>query len=363
MAAEQEVQESLWWLRSRNDPPVTRIQPVPGRERLLVSFTIPSGDPLAFLAGRSWTYDNAVGAIALLLHGRIRKARQVLTNLRSLMALDGSLGFSYQVNSDFMDARVRTGTMAWVGVAFLLYQRVTGDSRFLSAAVQIGELLRTLQISSGSLRGGPDVAWISTEHNVDGYFFFRELYRLTGQESYRGIADQIKASLLVNHWVEGPVPHFLQGIGDDTPSLDANALGAIFLNAIGRPTLARQALTYVEALFKNQQAITGSTVTFVGYSPDAARKTIWLEGTATTALAYWGLGEEAKARRIVSHLYRVRTVWIQQGKWNGGFPYAMPRYLNPDGDTFAEWESVASTSWFLIALALREGDTRFLGRD
>ena len=56
--------KSIKWLKSRNDPAATGIQPVRGREQLIVSYTIPPGD-LPFLIGRSYTYDNAAGAIAM----------------------------------------------------------------------------------------------------------------------------------------------------------------------------------------------------------------------------------------------------------------------------------------------------------
>ncbi len=358
-------QGSVEWLAGRSDPLVTGFTPIPGREGLLVSYQIPAGDSLSALAGRSWTYDNAAGAVAFLSEGRADLARSVLSALQGLMASDGTLGYSYQVDSTFVDSRVRTGTLAWVGYAMALYQRMTGDSSFQTSAERIGGYLRTLQGPTGSLRGGPDVSWTSTEHNIDGYFFYRELYRVTGNAGYLQTANQIKGSLLANHWVKvsNNSGYFLQGLNDPTPSLDANSWGAIFLWAVGRTTEAGQALKYVEQKFKNSQVITGSSTRVTGYAPDTARRTVWLEGTLGVATAYQRLGSTSKADSILGNVYKVQQVWSSQGRWHGALPYAMPRYTNTDGDTFSDLESVPSTAWLLITQSVREGGSPFWDHD
>ncbi len=360
-------QGSLDWLANQDDPLVTGIQPIPGRNGLLVSYAVPPEDPLApFLTGRSYTYDNAVGAISFLLQGRSGDARSVLSALQRLMAPNGTLGFSYQVNSSWTDSRVRTGTLAWVGYAMALYQRQTGDRTFQANAEKIAVYLKGLQQSGGSLRGGPDVGWVSTEHNIDAYFFYRELYRVTRKSTYQLTAAQIKNSLLTRHWVVtgGTSGHFLQGIGDSTPALDANSWGAIFLSAIGRNAQANQALQYVESTFRTTQMIPGSSVFVAGYAPDSARGTIWLEGTLGVAAAYKRVGQTAMADRILSDVSMVQATWQSQGKWHGALPYALPRYRNSDGDTFSNFESTASTGWLLITLSVRNNSTSsFWNRD
>ena len=348
----------------QSNPAVTGIQPAWGRGGLLVSYNIPPQDPLAFLTGRSWTYDDAVAAIGFLLQGRPDSARVVLSTLQGLMLLDGTLGFSYQVDSSFVDTKVRTGTIAWVGYAFALYQRVTGDSSFLSSAERIAAFLKTLQHPSGSLRGGPDVSWVSTEHNIDAYFFYRELYRVTGNADYAVTAGQIRDSLLANHWARTKSGgNFLQGLNDSTPSLDANSWGAIFLWAIGRTTQANQALNYVESNFRNTQMISSSNTRMTGYAPDNRRKTVWLEGTVGVAMAYQRVGDLPKADTLLDNVYKQQTTWATQGRWHGALPYSMPRTTNSSGDTFSDLESVASTGWMLITLAVRNGEGRFWDQD
>lgn len=351
----ESLSPSLVWLNGQNDPAVTGFTPVAGREGLLVGFNIPADDPLSFLRGRSWTYDNAVGAIALLLQGQAESAREVLVSLQGLMAPDGSLKASYQVDSSGAYGPVRTGHMAWVGYAMALYQTQTGDKSFQASAEKIGAYLKTLQLSSGSLKGGSDVNWVSTEHNIDAYFFYRELYRATRKSAYKSTASQIERSLLRNHWTgSSSSGHFLQGINDPTPALDANSWGAIFLAAIGKKSQANTALTYVENTFKNTQTVNGTPVT--GYSPDAAKRTVWVEGTAGVSAAYVRVGKAAQGQSILDAVASLEFL-------SGAFPYASPRYVNSDGDTFSDLESVASTGWREISLHLLAGSSAFWDAD
>lgn len=358
-------QGSLDWLAGQGNPLVTGFQPIAGRQGLLVSYTIPTTDSLAFLRGRSWTYDNAVGAIAFLLQGRPGDARTVLTALQGLMAPDGSLGFSYQVDSSFVDGHIRTGTLAWVGYAMVLYQRQTGDASFQASAEKIGAYLKGLQLASGSLRGGPDVSWASTEHNVDAYFFYRELYRVTGKSTTLATANQIKSSLLTHHWIKtsNSTGYFAQGLGDPTKMLDPNSWGGMFAAAVGETQKANQALQFVESAFKNTQKVTGTNVRVTGYSPDTAKKTVWVEGTVGVAAAYQRLGQTAKAGSVLDQINTLQNAWQSAGKWHGALPYATPRYKNSDGDTYSDLESVASTGWLQIALDLQDGSSLFWDKD
>jgi len=346
---------SLNWLMGQSDAAQTGIIPIKGREGLLVSYVIPPDDPLAFLRGRSWTYDNALAAVALVAHSRYAQANKILSTLKGLMSEEGTIGFSYQVDSEVADLRIRTGTLAWVGYAMAYYQRQTRDATFQTAAERIARYLKTLQHSTGSLRGGPDVGWVSTEHNIGAYFFLRELARVTGNAEYRSFAQSVRNSLLNNHWtLSGSQGHFLRGLDDPTPSLDANALGAIFLKAIGQTDRARQTMRYIEDTFRNTQGISGTTVRLTGYAPDDRRQTVWLEGTAQVGIAYLRLGDIAQADRILAEAKKVELLWQSQGRWRGAFPYAIPRYQNSDGDTFLDLESVGSTGWLLVTLAVRD---------
>ena len=365
LPVEAMAQEAVAWLAGQGDPTQTTIPVVPGREGLLVSFDIPATDPLAgILKGRAYSYDTAVAVSAFLIQGQTARARAAVAALARLVGPDGQIGFSYQVDRTDLDPQVRTGTLAEVGYALAFYQRATGDATSQATAERIAGYLNTLQLPSGSLKGGPSVTWASTEHNLRAYFFYRELGRVTGRTDHRATAEQIKHSLLTNHWIkERKGGHFLRGIGDPTPTLDVNALGTVFLWAIGRSDLATQAFKYVESTFKTQQTIPGSSTRITGYAPDNRRGTIWFEGTLGVAMAYQRLGKTKQAGALLQGIAALRTAWQSQGRWRGAVPYALPRYVNVDGDTMGEWGSVASTSWLALHLALRRGEGRFWDRD
>jgi uncharacterized repeat protein (TIGR01451 family) len=191
--------------------------------------------------------------------------------------------------------------------------------------------------STGSATGGPDVDWLSTEHNLDAYFFLRDVGLLTGNTSYRDAAGRIKQSLLTNHW-NASYGCFQQGIGDTTKSLDAASWGVLFLLSIGQRDKAASCLDFIEANFPRTPTCTigGVPKTISGYKPDVNTNVVWSEGSLGVALAYERAGDQAKHDEIVSE------IWKMQGP-KDGIVYACP----PATD-FSDWESVAGTAWMVI---------------
>ncbi|MFH1858443.1 MAG: putative Ig domain-containing protein, partial [Candidatus Omnitrophota bacterium] len=337
---------SSQWLLSQQVPNDIVPSPYPGREGLLVSYDIPASDPLYSILGhRSFTYDDAVAAVALTLRGDDVHAEQILTALSALVDQDGRIGFSYNTANNFSHLLYRTGTIAWVGYAMALYQKKTGDTQFQVTAQKIADYLLSLQDLDpsspgyGSLKGGPDLAAYPTEHNVDGYFFLREIGSLLDSTDYLNAASWIENSLLVHHW--NPAGHFDQAVGDPAYALDASSWGAIFLAETGETEKAENALTFAETTFKNTQTITGTDQTVTGYGPYAT-DVVWSEGTLGVAAAYQRLGQTNTKNAILAEMMKLRGP-------AGGIFYAMPKTTVVTGDVFNEWESVASTGWLLIS--------------
>lgn len=337
--------DSAPWLISQKVPNDIVPSPYPGRENLLISYDIPQTDPVySILYHRSYSYDDAVGAIGLLLWGDVDRARAILQALSGLVDEQGRIGFSYNTANNFSHLLYKTGTIAWVGYAMALFERMTGETQFQVAAQAIADYLLTLQDTNpatpsyGSLKAGPTEAVYSTEHNIDAYFFLREIGSLLSNASYLNTATEIENSLLAHHWNEAG--HFDQGVGDPSYALDASSWGAIFLNAVGEIAKAQSALSFVESTFRNTQTITGTPQTVTGYAP-YAQDVVWGEGSLGVATAYRKLGMEAQADAIVTEMLRLRGL-------NGGLYYAMPTTTVVTGDVFYEWESVASTGWLLM---------------
>lgn len=334
------------WLLDQQAPNSTEPTPAYGRSGLSISYIIPQADPsYPYLYSRSWIYDDALAVIAWSMEGECQAAQKTASALAGLLDAEGKLGFSYNTADNWFDNTLyRTGANAWVGYSLVSYQKACGDSEFQTAAGRIADWILTMQDpATGSVKGGPDVAWFSTEHNVDAYFFLRDIGLLKGDAAYLEAANRIKQSLLTNHW-NSSYACFQQGIGDSTQTLDAASWGALFLTSIGQPAKATSCLDLVEANFPATVTcnIGGVSQTISGYRPDVGVNLVWSEGGLGVAMAYQRAGNQAKHTKVVSE------IWKMKGP-NGGIAYTCP----PTGD-FHDWESVAGTAWMVMLQSDRQ---------
>lgn len=332
--------EGVQWLLGRQVPNSTVPTPAPGRSGLVISYIIPPSDPsYPYLYHRSWIYDDALAVIAWLMEGECQAAKKTLSALASLLDGDGKLGFSYNTADGWFDnTRYRTGAIAWVGYSFVFYQKACGDSQFQAVAERIADWVLTMQDpTTGSVKGGPDVGWFSTEHNIDAYFFLRDIGLLKGNTTYLEAAKRIKQSLLTNHW-NPSYGCFQQGIGDTVKVLDAASWGALFLLSIGQSDKAENCLDFIEANFPTTVTcnIGGVSKNISGYKPDISTNLVWSEGSLGVAMAYQQAGDQAKRDAIVSEIWKMRGP-------NGGIVYACPAATD-----FPDWESVAGTAWMVM---------------
>jgi uncharacterized repeat protein (TIGR01451 family) len=339
--------DGVQWLLGRQVPNSTVPAPASGRSGLVNSYIIPQGDPsYPYLYGRSWIYDDALAVIAWSMEGECHAAKKTLSAMAGQLDADGKLGFSYNTNDLWFDPLYRTGANAWVGYSFVFYQKECGDSQFQSAAERIANWVLTLQDPiTGSVKGGPDVDWFSTEHNIDAYFFLRDIGLLKGNATYLEAARRIKQSLLTNHW-NPSYGCFQQGIDDTAKALDAASWGALFLLSIGQPAKAGSCLDFIEANFPTTAICTlgGVPKTISGYKPDVNTDVVWSEGGLGVAKAYERLDDQAKRDEIIAEMWKMQVP-------NSGIVYACP----PASD-FPDWESVAGTAWMVILQSDRDPD-------
>ena len=349
--------------------------------------------------GRGFLYDQAVGAIAWLMSGKPEKARRLLDYLSSYQNLDvpvtgsadGSFGFSFNTvgcpayapnNRDsYYDLNyLRSGAISWAGYAFVMYQRITGDARYLDAARQAADYLLTQQVEDegdprfGLLRGGHgsydsnwnftagQLEWVSTEHNIDAYFFLRDLGAVTGDATYSAAAQQIRDGTLGRLWDEnkGRLDRGMDPTGqpDGVDALDAASWGAIFLLAAGEKEKAQQSLNFATRTYFNAAGGLWGYKPYVGtadgtdwHSIDVVRS----EGSMGVAMAYLklgGSGNRNQARNIIGDMTR-----LQNRDSAGGLLYAA--YTGDELTEFARAPSVGGTGWFVMVLrALVDTDAR-----
>jgi hypothetical protein len=105
-------------------------------------------------------------------------------------------------------------------------------------ARNIGDWLIDLQKKDkeGGLRGGPEESWFSTEHNLDGYAFFKMLYKKTGDDKYKRAAQ--KTLDWIKHHAFTGTGRVNRGKGDATIATDTfswaiAALGPTTLMELG----------------------------------------------------------------------------------------------------------------------------------
>ncbi|MBP7217254.1 MAG: PilZ domain-containing protein, partial [Candidatus Omnitrophica bacterium] len=145
----------LVWLKTHQNP----------RTGLVVSF---EGDN--DLSRWAFTYDQALAVIAFSRFGDLERAKKILLFYQNkAKRMDGKLLNAYYVDdgvpAEFM---VHNGPNIWMAIAALHYTKRSNDTRFLGMAEQIAQSVMKMQEQDkdGGIRGGPNVPWYATEHNL-----------------------------------------------------------------------------------------------------------------------------------------------------------------------------------------------------
>jgi hypothetical protein len=408
-ALERARADAVEWLAGQMVPNEAVPAPEASRRRLLLSYRVPPDDPdYRTIHGRSALYDDSLAAVAFAMARRYRESEYVLGALSRLVRPDGGLWFTYNTQNDWPSesdhggAISRTGAVAWAGYAITYYLGLRAAERqdfasadplgirLLKSAEEIAGYILALQVPAGPdpraglVAGGtgsvalalpegrPDpeevaseasVEWVSTEHNIDAWYFLRDLGRLTRDARYSDAAQRIKSRVL-DLWSERD-GQFIQGIHPDRKPdtalpLDTASWGAIFLLSQGRDAQAGRCLQIMDRRF----ALGGKGVN--GYRPYAREpvyadprvnryyypgggglwsdlRMVWYEGSFGAAAAHARGGRTAQARAILESLAGHAV--------EGGFRYASISIPYQ----FSSHPSVASTAWFVIAAELLRG--------
>ncbi|HST42287.1 MAG TPA: hypothetical protein VLK58_22400 [Conexibacter sp.] len=331
------------------------------QERLLLvrSFEIPAGETsYASLANYSWTYDNALAVFAFLSVGSRAQAEQLLDQLRALQLADGSLDFAYNVETGIGAGRARSGAMAWVGLAAAAYRRQYGNSRYDKLIEGVLDHLLALRTGDGLVRGGGDVAWVSTQHNLLTIGLLRDIVDQigtgtkklgdwTGNQLHTIQNTMGNAVLSMTLVQNGAAAYFVAGVGDRAVPTDVQALGALYLQlrGDGRATQVATNLAQGGFLIAPRKTAAGAGP-YSGYRPylDAGSPdVVWSEGTFEAALALKRLGVSSPATTTA-------VAQLTASTDNGAVaPIGADR--NIDGTKWGEfhtWPTSAAASWLLV---------------
>ncbi|HEY2637684.1 MAG TPA: hypothetical protein VGI54_09870 [Solirubrobacteraceae bacterium] len=320
---------------------------------LVASYAPPAKDPAARrVADRAWTYDSAVMAAGQAATGRTAAARRLLDQLAGLQHHDGGLDFSYDRRTGRGDGVERTGAIAWIGLAAVQYAAATGSHRYDGLADGVARWLLDRRIAvpgtlgRGLVRGGPDVRWVSTEHNLEA----RALLAAVGHEggvlgrraraATAALDGAIDRELLVR---DGDGRAFRQGLGDDARPLDVQALGALWLRGQGRVGEAREVIAGADATMLVSGRARRGTAPLVGYRPFAdgwGPRVLWTEGTLQMRMAKAALGLDTSALDASIGRMAERA---------GMLPQADRTVLGGVAGDFRTWPAAAPTAWRLLS--------------
>jgi len=185
--------------------------------------------------------------------------------------------------------------MAWVGVAALQYRAATGSRRFDGLLDGVVRWLLARRNADGLITGGPDVRWVSTEHNLEARAVF------AGAGGLDDVVARMDAAIERELFVRDGAgrAHLRQGAGDDVRPLDVQAFGILWLLGQGRAADAAAVADEADRTLRvSGRTLAGIRGRFDGYRPFADAGTpdlIWMEGTLQMRLALAALGRDTDA--------------------------------------------------------------------
>ena len=251
------------------------------------------------------------------------------------------------------------GNTSFVAMALLHYFNQYGGEKYLNTATTIMDWVlknctdQTVGFTAG-YDGWPEgdgshyyvYTYKSTEHNIDAYAVFNELYAITSDERYREAADS--ALQFIVSMYDPEKGYFYTGTGEDgiTPSKENVVLDAQVW------TLLSLGIDQYDPFSKALDTALEMKTSEGGY-PFHAENTNggwWPEGTAFTALALREIGKSTDALSALDALMNIQLE-------SGAFPAATVSNLSTGFNlftgepwTYSENPHIAPTAWFIMAV-------------
>jgi hypothetical protein len=342
---------------------------------------IPSFSGDESLKAVSYTYDQALAAMAFSVSGEPERARKILDYYKNFAQQDENNVYynGYYTAGQPSEYVVHVGPNTWIGIAAVQYFLMAGDSSFLQVAKNIAAWLEKFMDADGGLKGGPGVSWYSTEHNLDAYAFFDMLHFATKDEKYSVLKNR-SLKWIKEHAYDAKQKRFKRGKGDSTIATDTFSWG---IAAVGPETLIKENMDpfsiidfaeencKVTVQFKNRQ---GQIVEVTGFDFAKARNVgrggvVSTEWTSQMTVAYSilsrftqnnGNGQQSGKLREKYNFYlnELQKMLIVSSTKTGATHLCLPYASQADADTGHGWrtpsgektESVAGTCYYLFAI-------------
>jgi hypothetical protein len=210
-----------------------------------------------------------------------------------------------------------TGNLAWVMLAMLSYYQKIGGQIYLDTAVSLGDWVYNNTYSAAGkpgFKGGFDgwepsptnIAWKSTEHNLDLYAAYTRLFNITGTAKWAQYATNAY-NFVTNMW--NPTSNmFYTGTINDGATINTTDIPLdtqvwthlALLNLTGAYT---NSFAYAENIFLIESNIGSTTNWGFDFNPD--KDGMWFEGTGQMACGYVLKNQMSKYTNALNAIHNI----------------------------------------------------------
>ncbi len=320
------------------------------------------------LKNAAYVYDNALVSLAYIAEGNRKNAAKILDALvqgiqndrfqpdriRNVYLAGNS---SYPAHwwdgewvEDASQVGTTTGNSAFTALAFLQYYNRWGGERYLQSAETIMDwVLENCQDQNygftGGYKGWPEqdrieiLSFKSTEHNIDAFAAFHQLFQITGYEKYQTAYESAREFIRSMYDESG---YYYIGTQSDgfSPVIENIILDVQVWTvlALGKEFLPDP--NVMDTVLSMKTAESGFP-----FHKENSNGGFWSEGTAFSALLFRKLGLNEEAFLAMRTLEQIQLT-------NGGFPAATVYNLSTgDGWGYNQDPHIAPAAWFIMATA------------
>ena len=255
-----------------------------------------------------------------------------------------------------------TGNVAWTIIALISYYEVVGESKYLTAALKLGEWIETntksescdfgytggyvgWEANINNITGQKKITWKATEHNIDIFVAFNRIYQVTKDTVWKDRA--LHAKYFVKAMWDDLEGHFWTGTLDNGETINKENIPAD-VNTWGLMALGDTEKYGIGINWVGNNCYV-SKDGFQGFDFNMDQDHIWWEGTAHMTIAYQILGEKTKNSTFLSEFEKVQN---SSSNNNGKGIVA----ANIDGLTTGfDWLyynrlHIGATAWYIFAV-------------
>lgn len=285
-------------------------------------------------ANHSYTYDNALAAMAFISSKDFDSAKKILDAFVSIGPKPEEGGFVERYNSlsGKSDGGLSVGPNVYLLQAMNLYFLKTGDNRYNAAARTIADYVLSLQDADGGIFGSKGVTWKSTENNLGALSAIHNLGKIQNLSSYLERSNLIRLFLTKECW-DGT--RFLTGKNDPMVVTDVQTLGAMVLGHS-----YKNGLYWLQQKTRTTKPCT-EKIKMTGFDFNSDLDTIWIEGTLQATLAFLVVGDKKNYK-----FYKTEAEKTMQP--SGALLLTTNRGTTGFSWTLQRWQASAPTAWYVF---------------